>query len=600
VRFGIMLGSMVLATLALFGVFVNYSLEMIEEQIENEGAVLARALAAQSAFDFIMQDGDGMLEKLDVFLETGALTAGAFFREDGSILTEREGRDRFDGLLGYTESVRWTDGNHGTPELHAVAAVVNQGTGVHLGSVAIALPANALIDQREAAIRTAIAMSLLITAIALVILFLVRRTIIRPIHALRNAAGRVAAGDLNVHVENRRRDEVGELAASFNEMVAASRESRETMEAASADAEQARLRAEDLQRRADGERDRLRQQFGQISEFVAAVTHGDLTRRLHVTGDNDVSRLMEQLNAMVHDLAAIIAQVHQAGTRLSEAATRVASSAEQMSAGATDQAHRTADIATAIEQIATSICSSSRSAHDAAQTAATADDAARAGEEAFQRTAAGMERIARIVREAADRVAELGQSSAQIGEIVRVIGDIADQTNLLALNAAIEAARAGDQGRGFAVVADEVRKLAERTTSATKEIADMIGRIQTSTEVVVSSMQRGDHEVEAGLKLAATAGGSLSEITSSIRDLVAIIDQIAAAAEEQSATSTQITHSVESIASVSNEVSHATSDMARTADVLSRQAVEMGGLTRRFDLADEEATPGTQAQRLAN
>jgi methyl-accepting chemotaxis protein len=118
--------------------------------------------------------------------------------------------------------------------------------------------------------------------------------------------------------------------------------------------------------------------------------------------------------------------------------------------------------------------------------------------------------------------------------------------------------------------------------------------------VVVSSMQRGDHEVEAGLKLAAAAGGSLSEITSSIRDLVEIIEQIAAAAEEQSATSTQISQSVESIASVSHEVSRATSGMASTAEVLSRQAVEMGGLTRRFDLADEEATPGTQAQRLAN
>src|SRR5690625_3228024 len=113
-------------------------------------------------------------------------------------------------------------------------------------------------------------------------------------------------------------------------------------------------------------------------------------------------------------------------------------------------------------------------------------------------------------------ISPICDSSAQIGEIIRVIGDIADQTNLLALNAAIEAARAGDQGRGFAVVADEVRKLAERTTSATKEIADMITRIQHNTNDVVDSMRRGDTEVEKGLRIAAEAGTALADMVTSI------------------------------------------------------------------------------------
>src|SRR5260370_42634924 len=97
--------------------------------------------------------------------------------------------------------------------------------------------------------------------------------------------------------------------------------------------------------------------------------------------------------------------------------------------------------------------------------------------------------MAASVSAAAKKVEELGKSSDQIGRIIGVIDDIADQTNLLARNAAIEAARAGEQGRGFAVVADEVRKLAERTTTATKEIAQMIKNIQNETKVAVLAME---------------------------------------------------------------------------------------------------------------
>ena len=120
-----------------------------------------------------------------------------------------------------------------------------------------------------------------------------------------------------------------------------------------------------------------------------------------------------------------------------------------------------------------------------------------------------MLKIANTLDASSLNIGELSQHSQQITSIVNTIREIAEQTNLLALNAAIEAARAGDQGRGFAVVADEVRQLAERTSKSTKEIADMIGRIQTGTRSVIDDMQHSQEQARRGVELANEAGTAI-------------------------------------------------------------------------------------------
>jgi methyl-accepting chemotaxis protein len=219
--------------------------------------------------------------------------------------------------------------------------------------------------------------------------------------------------------------------------------------------------------------------------------------------------------------------------------------------------------------------------------ASTAQDANRAagqGHEVVASSVTGMTRLAETVRAFAERIQSLGQRSGQIGEIVRVIEDIADQTNLLALNAAIEAARAGEQGRGFAVVADEVRKLAERTTKATKEIADTIRTIQGDTDDAVQSMETGTREAQEGVALANQAGERLNEIVGAVQAVTGMTQQIAAAIEQQSTATEQIAGNIESVASVSKHNEGGLAQVTQATGELARLAAELQSVVGGFRL----------------
>jgi len=220
----------------------------------------------------------------------------------------------------------------------------------------------------------------------------------------------------------------------------------------------------------------------------------------------------------------------------------------------------------------------------AAESANRANESAASGAQVVQDTVQCMYKIAERVNETSTTVASLGSRSDQIGQIVGTIEDIADQTNLLALNAAIEAARAGEQGRGFAVVADEVRALAERTTRATREIGEMIKAIQNETRGAVTAMEQGVREVESGTSEAARSGQAIAEIIDQIGALQTQVNQIATAAEEQTATTSEISSNMIQITEVVQQTARGAHESATAASQLKDVAEELQGLVRQFKL----------------
>jgi methyl-accepting chemotaxis protein len=585
-RFILLLSIGAVGVVGLFSAFVFHSLSQAEIEVERRGQLMAETVGQQSVVKIKMSDQVGIEETLRRMVESGSALGGGVYDPEGAEIgaygldetLPSSAREITDG-----ETTRWVETTDGTSALVATSDIMSNGDVI--GTVLMVMPSEVLQETKQTSYLIAGGIVVGIGLVGVFIVVVLRRTIARPVNALREAAEEVRDGRLDVHVDADQEDEIGQLADAFNAMVEASREKTEALEEKSVQAEEALEKAETLQHEAEEEQEYLREQFNRISDVLSAVEGGDLTQRLTVQTDDAVGQLMQQVNTMIDQLANLIQEVEATSSQLSAAAETTASAAAEMSAGTEEQAEQTTEVAAAVEEMSSTVASSSEHAERTNERAREASELAERGEKVFTRTTQAMERIVEVVNASADKVAALGEASAEIGDIVQVIEDIADQTNLLALNAAIEAQRAGEEGKGFAVVADEVRELAERTTSATQEISDVVVQIQGQIDEVVTSMERGTDEVESGLALTEDASDALDEITASIDDMATTIDQIAAATQEQSATTTQIAESVESISGVADSVSSSTHQLAEMADDMSQQAEDLSGLIEQFDVS---------------
>ncbi|UFS70579.1 methyl-accepting chemotaxis protein [Geomonas sp. RF6] len=316
-----------------------------------------------------------------------------------------------------------------------------------------------------------------------------------------------------------------------------------------------------------------------------AQGEGDLTRRLPVTTEDEVGDLSREFNRFIGKIQEIMLEVAMESTEVGSCSDKLSSISHGLAEEFDALADKSSSVATASEEMAATTNEIASNCVCAAEGAEVASEKATAGAAILQKTLESMRRLAEKVTASAHTVAGLGARSDQIGAIINTIEDIADQTNLLALNAAIEAARAGDQGRGFAVVADEVRALAERTAKATREIGGMIKSIQEETRSAVAVMEAGVREVETGSNEASRSGAALQEILDQVERVTGQVNQIATAAEEQSATTLEITANVQQLNDVLQQGVRSLRDSSRTAQGMKELSDELNAVIGRFRLS---------------
>ncbi len=259
--------------------------------------------------------------------------------------------------------------------------------------------------------------------------------------------------------------------------------------------------------------------------------------------------------------------------------------------GARNQAGDATHAAELIRQMESAVADVAVGAQAMADSAAEAEEAAENGGREIEKTLREVQNLTSAVKQTAGSIENLRDRSSRIGEIVRVISDIADQTNLLALNAAIEAARAGEYGRGFAVVAAEVSKLADKSSQATKEIADLIEGVVGATNQSVREMIVGSEQAEALSNSIGIARDSLEAIVKATMTTSEQVQGISAAAEELSASAEEIRGSAERSAQTSEAQASTTeswlTNMKELGDIL---RMIMGAFNEFKSMSDDIST----------
>jgi methyl-accepting chemotaxis protein len=293
----------------------------------------------------------------------------------------------------------------------------------------------------------------------------------------------------------------------------------------------------------------LMAQLHDVIELLSKVATGNLTTKLAIgrNPNDEFNQLGAASNQMTDGIANVIRQVVDGNHHLTELHTYLCEAMTRMGENSNQVEMQTEQAASASQQISATVNEMARQTTEVGNSTQTACNSARTGAKVIGDSVASMRNLSQLIQTTHAQVTLLTQSSTKVTGIIDVINSLAAQTNLLALNAAIEAARAGEAGRGFSVVADEVRSLAQKTVTATTDIASIVDDLRNQTERMDQLMLSGLTLASEGERHAGEAAVAIDDITQSMEHLTAEMHQVVVAIEEISATTEDIARKIEDI-----------------------------------------------------